>query len=47
MTDMFLFEAYSQIVIDTKLDAENSTLLDSIQFYIFTNISDMYTKYAT
>ena len=39
---------YIQIVITTKLDAENTILLDSyIQFYMFTNIFDIYTKYAT
>ena len=38
----------SQIVITTQLDTENTTVLDSyIQVYMFTNISDMYIKYAT
>ena len=32
-----------KIVIDTKLDVENSTLLDiCIQFDMFTNIPDIY-----
>ena len=44
----FNHQRYSHILIATKLDAENTTLLDSyIQFYIFTNISGRYTKYAT
>ena len=35
-------------MIAIKLDAENTTVLDScIQFYMFTNISDMCIKYAT
>ena len=35
-------------MIATTLDAENTSLQDScIQFYMFTGISDMYTKYAT
>ena len=34
-------------MIATKLDAENTIVLDScMQFYMFTNISDMYIKYA-
>ena len=40
----------SQIGIATKLDTETTIVLDScIQFYMFTNIADMYTstKYAT
>ena len=41
-------QLWSQIVSVTTLDAENTTLLEScIHFYIFTNVSDMYTKYAT
>ena len=38
----------SQIAIATNLDIENTTLLNSsIQFHMFTNISDAYTKYET
>ena len=45
---MVLFEGSSQIVIATKLDGENTTLVDSfIQVYMFTNIYDVYTKYST
>ena len=41
-------DSLSMIVIVTKLDGENKTLLDScIEFYMFTNISDMYTQYST
>ena len=37
-----------QFVIAIKLGAENTIVLDScIKFYMFTNISDVYTKYAT
>ena len=42
-----LFKGASQIVIATKLDAENTPLLDScIQFFKYTNISDIYSMYA-
>ena len=35
------------IVIAITLDADKIIVLDNrIQFYMFTNISDMYTKYA-
>ena len=35
-------------MIAAKMDAEYTIVLDSfIQFYMFQNISDMYTKYAT
>ena len=38
----------SLIMIATKLDAENTIVLNScIQFYMLTNISDIHTKYAT
>ena len=42
------FKNLVRLWLATKLDVENTTLLDScILFYMFKNTSDMYTKYAT